>query len=708
MKKLKSKLENQDPTYLAHVANIEYKTKDKNTILKTIEIHPPFQDMLILQVIIRFLQSKSELQDPTLLKYPSVAQDFIDYIAEHYTSSKEVPTIILQLYANHLTNSKGLKRGSTRTLMSILYAMLVWGDEQDWISEISLAKKTYYLAVLSNRPSIPKNSELDGTRLAMSELVQSKNYDDSILISSLQKFCIGFLSICQRHRAIILNYPEVKHRTNIIDKSDANGLDWNLRKPNTHDYDAIFNAIVASEDQSLIERILISNPKYREDLITASKPITLNELYFKLKACVRPSVSISPNSLTDPEQYVTFAQLDFRSLLAASEAEEICLRWLLATDRIQLAGQDNLIVDDIEITPSHATIHFMKKRSESEERTATLHRRKTWQYKILSYYKKLKSDFEKNHSGTSLNPDNFFQYKNPFAQRQHFNSITYRPIILATWPNTESYRNISNSNSGAEYFQEYYQSLILQNTNSNKGFRATSSLREALKIYEKHDSDGELGSKSLTVNVIAQSRAIVDPDEPRTKSPFDRFAQADVGADATAHSINTKEFIYKNRSKTIHRVSKRSKFVEAVGDLQEVDARKLDYLLAETKSINLQEINDTLGVEINLFKNNDILEFNALIEAAEAKGYTCSPFGYLNTPQRQLRIVVMLPVTAALILSYIDTCKDELQTADSLERRRALLLEHAYATIVLRRFDQRTIEEGKALKAKYAMPTPFI
>jgi hypothetical protein len=396
--------------------------------------------MLILKAIIRFLQNKSALQDPTLQKYPSVGQEFIDYIAEHYTSPKEVPTIILQLYANHLTNSKGLTLGSTRTLISILYAMLVWGEEQAWMSEISRAEKTFYLSVLSNRPSIPKNGELDGTRLAMSELVSSKNYDDGILLSSLQKFCIGFLSICQRHRKMILEYPEVRNRIKKIDMSDAKGLDWNFRKPNMFDYDAIFNSIVASEDASLIERVLISNLRYREDLITASEPNSLDELYIKLKTCVRPAGSISPtDNLTVSEQYVTFGQLDFRSLLAASEAEEICLRWLLATDRIQLIGQDNLIVDDIEVTPSHATIHFIKKRSESEDRTATLHRRKSWQYKMLSYYKNLKSDFEHNYPGRSLNSDKFFQFKNPFTRRQHLNSLTYRPIILACWPNTEAY-----------------------------------------------------------------------------------------------------------------------------------------------------------------------------------------------------------------------------------------------------------------------------
>jgi hypothetical protein len=223
-----------------------------------------------------------------------------------------------------------------------------------------------------------------------------------------------------------------------------------------------------------------------------------------------------------------------------------------------------------------------------------------------------------------------------------------------------------------------------------------------------HNSLGEITNTSLTANVIGVSRTIVSYDHPVSLSPFDRFSRVEVSADSTAHTPWTKEFIYKHRSMTVHRLTKRGNFVEAVGHLQVVDAQKLAFLAEKTQCITLDEINDVLGLKINLFSKDAISEFNDLVTQLEAKNYTCTPFGYFESKKNRDRIIIVLPVTAALIVSYKSTCVSELTKADSAERRMDIALKYAYANFILTKFDQRTIEEGKSILATHKLPTPFI
>lgn len=558
--------------------------------------------------------------------------------------------------------------------------------------------------MISNRPSIPKNQETDDTFPAMSELVPMRSFDDSALLNSLTHFCIGFLTQYQNHREMIMAYPEVHTRIKLLLAEPARDIDWHFRDPNMLDYDAIFNAIVSSGDNTLVERILFSGTKYREQFLSAVATDTLEDLYKKLRTCIRTTGTILPlGNLSETVQYVTFEQLDMRSLLSPCEAEEICLRWLLGSDRIQLSGQEKLLLEDVEVTPTHVTIHYLKIRSGQEERTSTSHRKKTWQYSILEYYTDLRKNFDEQFPKETLRPGKLFQYTNPFARRQNLASISYRPLILACSPKTQMYQDIAAANPEANYFQDYYLSLIRENTKSYELAKQRKKNNTVGEVY----ADGHTNA-SLTANVVAQSRAIIDPDTPPTTSPFDRFLRQSVSADATAHTPWTKEFIYKIRSTTVHRLDKRANFADSVGALQESEARKLTFLMEKTEIININDINDILGLHLNFFKDNDIEDFNRLIEQAENAGYACSPFGALTSPEKKERIIVATPVTVALILSYIDACEVELNRADIEARRTSMIVQIAYAKMILAKFDHRTLAEGIEIKETHDFPMPYV
>lgn len=183
-----------------------------------------------------------------------------------------------------------------------------------------------------------------------------------------------------------------------------------------------------------------------------------------------------------------------------------------------------------------------------------------------------------------------------------------------------------------------------------------------------------------------------------------RRALAEAAADGTAHSIKTNQEIYKNRSQTAHRLVQRAKFVAQVGKLQEDDARKVSLLFSNTEVLSLSDVSELLGWDVSSFKEKDIEDFNNLIGVAEEQGYKCAPFGWLSKPNSLERIVIITPITAALILSFVQSCQNELKTSSSTERFHSILLQLSYAKMVLKSFDQRTIAEGRKMLNDYEFP----
>ena len=694
----------QQETLDPHVAEVEYRGMYKTTVHKTVSVPSSLHGFALLQCLIRFLQVKTAEQFYSLYKYVTAVQGFINFLSARYKSSKSIPNTILQSYALHLSEEEKQVPSSIRTNMGLFSMMLQWCIDKPWFQTSPECDRVFILTVYAKKPSIPTNSMLDGTAPAMSELVEGKEFDDRDLLDSLIRFCFGFLSIFKKHREQIISNRGVKARLELAQATNNADIDWHFLRPNWDDYNEIFNAIVDSRDATLVERLLLSNQRFQDIFTSADEPDTLNELYLKLKTCIRGIGSLCfTDRLSDNSQYVTFEQLDIRSLLSPCEAEEICLRWLLGIDRIQHSGQQKLTLQDIELTPTHMTIEFLKRRSNEYQRESTSHKRRTYNYKLISYVLKLRQDFEQIFGQPDTGEQFFFQYDNPFARRQHHSSITYRPIIFACTPGNNLYEEIGSMFPRAKLFQEYFRLLVDENTAAH----AESDSLQKSKNGEIFDKNEPL-TRRLTASVIAQSRAIIDPEEPPIASSFDRRSKAEAAADGAAHSIRTSQEVYKNRSQTVHRLGQRAKFVATVGKLQEEDARRLSSLMNSTKVISLDNVNVLLGWDVSSFKPGDIDEFNKLINSAEQSGYNCAPFGWLSTPSSLERIVLVTPVTAALILSFIKGCQSELKDSVSLARSHAIILQLCYAKMVLNSFDRRTVADAREMLLQYDFPPAII
>lgn len=665
---------------------------EKGTPLQRIVSIPlRHQNFPLLQCMIRVLKELPTDKEKRVLKISSEIDSFIRFVDAAYFSPQSVPTSILQIYSQNLNIDNKFEPSSIRSKMTLLRFVIEELMARDWFQALSIDEREFILSVYAHRPRIPHNAMTDGKFPTMSELIINSPYDDLALLDSLVHFCLGFLNEAKRLREKLLQDEYVKEALELTFLDDETAVDWVSAASNTSLYDAVFNVIVKSKDEAFVERLLYSNIRYEHEFYCSLAPLDLPQLYLNLKKCVRTQGSLARKNVkaTEPEEYITFERLDARSILSTCKTEEICLRWLLAADRIQQSGQEALLIDDLDISPTQITINYTKQKSEQPYRLSATHKKKTEHYKILDHHLNLRRSFAHKLPYYELNPDYFFQHENPFCRKQRIRSRTYGPIFFACHPGTHAYKKITDMYPGAKLFQKYYTELGIQN---DRG---------------KEDDDADQ-TRSLTANIIAQSRAIVDPEKPTPRTPYDRYARAKVEADATAHSEQVAQACYRIPSRANHRLSRRSDFVSAAGDLQEEDARKLATYMSRTSIMTLEEVDSILGWTVNYYTSLDLENFNKLVAQAEAHGYSCTPFGAFTADNGKERIIVKTAETAALIYSFIEGCEIELTSSSTKERDLSLILNIAYAKLVLKDFDQRTLSDGKKLHQDLNIPPAVI
>lgn len=659
-----------------HTLTLGYPGKNGINHKRTVTIPFKHRSYILFQCIMRALTELSNVNPKRALKVMKEIDGLIKFIDKKYSNHKSIPTAILQIYSEYLNITQQLEPGSIRAKMTQLRFILEQIMNREWFQNLVVNDREYILSVYSHRPSIPRNVMTDGKFPALSELVISSQYDDLALLDSLVSFCLGFLNETQRLRETLLRDEYVQKALELTATSKCD-VDWENFDSNPDLYDAIFNVLLSARDEVFIERLLYSNVRYADEFYTLSAPMALSQLQVRLKACVRKQGSLSRKNTkaSEPDEYILFERLDARNLLSTCTTEEICLRWLLGTDRIQHSGQEKLKFEDFDISKTQLVINYTKQRSVRPERLSCIHKSKSAHYKIIAHHLELRQNFSSKLPQCDLNPEYFFQYESPFDRKQRFGSRTYGPIFFACHPSTHIYKIITDKYPNAKLFQKYFTQLGFQNDREKKG-------------------DDEAQTRGVTANIVAQSRAIVDPEKPSFRTPYERYARTKVEADAAAHSERVAESVYRIPSRTNHRLKKRSDFVSAAGEMQEEDARKLATLMSRTSIMTLEEVGEILGWRVSYYTSIDLENFNKLVVQAEAKGYQCTPFGAFTNDIDKERVIVKTPETVALIQSFIEGCKIELAASSTKERDHSMILNIAYAKLVLKEFDQRTISDG--------------
>lgn len=636
---------------------------------------------------------------------------FFSYLEEYFGTSSTLPNSIFQEYKGHLVNQSNIDPNSARSYLGMFRTSITWAiEDQKHYSTLSTKAKRQLISTLAKIPSIAYSPSQP--RKGLSGILENTDYDDHTLLDSANRFCSIYLKILNEHRVELLKDPGI---LSVVDEAvklgNLNRCDWK-RTAIDHDFFLpIYYAILDSTSLTLKERLLSSDKIYRMVATSLNRPLNLSIMNQLLKSSMTNDGRLKRNKPKFKETaniHVTFESLDYRFLLQPGVQEEVCLGWLLAADRVQESGLLQMSLEDIGITRSHAAVRFKKNRSSKKDRSATAHRENTRQYKILKIFHSLRTDFNNNfpqHASAHV-----FNSKSTFECLININSLPYRLVCLAVMPNSAMKREILDRDPKALPFME----LLAKVNYSNLAHR------EEILEYQHYINTSEDGKTTegrweeciasprinIPLGAFAQSRAIISDDKFNPESAYDRHSKSIVDADNTAHTQRTKLETYKSRSDTSYRSNKRSAFARDVGLLMEMDARKVASQISRTEVFSYQKIKLELGWSTQLEKIDDIEGFNALVEKAESRGYTLTPFGALNHGEK--RFFIDSPITVALMLSYQTECARVINESVNLELTLSLNIKSSYISEVITRMSSASQLQGKELYQSAQFPTPQI
>lgn len=665
-------------------------------------------------------------------KYRSVARIF-DWINETYTTEQELPSDIIEKYSNHLKMS-GIKQASQCQYVARLRTGINWGMNNLYSAPEFRNEHSILSNIYSFIPSIPNNRE--NTRESLSEITNNTCRDELKLLRSTIRFCCHFLTLINKLRSELNENKEVRKQLKSMLAKNNNNVDklkWaNKGKDFKTPYKALARAVLNSDNLNLKEYLLSNRKNFQETLSLNQKPLTIEDANQYIRNGLTANENLNYASAEWPAPLL-FNNIDFLFLIKPTQAEEICMSWLLGADRIQLSGVEKLKMTDVMVTPSAASIYYEKKRSNETSRETVHHGHRTLQYRAIADYTSLRQKFLDSHPQEEAS----FLEMPTCGSLQVIDSDVFRPLIVAALPNSRIHQSLKESHAEISPFAEILETIsrnnaILQEksalstavrSNRYSGEATLNKLRETNQKIEALN----IKRQSITINKIAQSRAILDNKkiQPHETPPvndsalkssafsdeqnnYEKFSQEFVGASSTAHTPETKQSTYINRSNTDYRWEKRASFATAVGEMMEADARKISELRDSNRYISISELQIELGWKMDLNKKNDIEAFDALIEELQSRGWSVTPFGELEINGHHL--IIVSPVEAALLLSYRKACEARLNELMEYEQPRAsaLLMQIAYIEAILEKFDQKTIFEGEEILNQNDIPSPVV
>ena len=648
------------------------------------------------------VQTETDDLDRNYTKFRMVSRVFV-WISEKFAAAQELPKDIVEQYHGYF-KQQDLVESSICQYIAQLRAAIDWALTKMYLEQKYEQRRNELQEIFSYIPSVPNNRVRP--RLCLSEVTTGVVDDERVLVRSAMRFCCAFLQEMNKYRNELRNNPRVESKLQELLRScggDFTALKWTCSGGHyKRDYRDMAVAIMTSENCTLKELLLCNRLDFVQAQHDSGQELSSEIANGYIKAGLTEKGGLNFSTAAWPAP-LNFENLDYLFLIKHLPAEEICFAWLLATDRIQQAGISNLKLSDVKFTPSSVSVEYIKNRSCQPLKESPNHPKGSLRYSVYDEYVSLRSKFLNRFP--RLGQAKLFDVHEP-GSLQVFESSFFRPLILASLPHTRLYCEMQKINKEIPPFAKILENVSRHNQELRTK-RVATKKGELISCEKKR--------QSITVNVIAQSRAILDEDtfgysngavEDISTETFNRYSQDVVGAAATAHTSSVKERFYIHASTSKYRLEKRAAFASAVGELMVADALKINELCSKNSYLTVEQIKIFLGWQMEISSVNDIEEFDKILSELRNKGWSITPFGQLESDVST--IIIVNRVEAAMLLSYQDECQRQLEALSINEELRAsaLIMQIAYAEAVLERFDRKTISEGRALVGKF--PAPII
>jgi len=679
--------------------------KGKKVEHRRVEIPEQFYGCPIFRSLLRYFSSTECKNNSLIDAYNRILRfnTLADWAVTEYPSAQVLPAAFMEDFTRYLRTEKKAKLNTVCVYMSVyrtafdIFLNEAYGNPALADAAAAVREAIVYIPSASNRAGQATPS--------LGQITNQPEKDELKIVRSTIRFCCQFLKEMNEQRLELLRDEGVMQQVaNLLEKSngDYEQLRYSTSKTDRSTvYKALAGAILKSDNIRLKERLLHNSTDFAYAQIETDLPLTIDEANRRIKAGLRDSgaLDIYPEN-SDHKLY--FHNIDYLYLIKHTPCEEVAFAWLLATDRVQLAGILDMRQGELRITPSVASPIYIKNRSETPIRDVPMHRSNSLQYRAYVDFDNLKMSFYKRFPETG---DVLFDLP-VTGNIQGIDSVIYRPLVMAAFQNTLQYQALYDADTNIEIFADIIRRVSLNNRPiwNNKKRRRENA---AIGITGQNPTPAK--RQTISVTAIAQSRAIIDTDggNPGNEA-FEKYSQEVVGADATAHSPSVKEVVYMHASETKYRLKKRALFASNVGHLMVEDARKVQAAIRDEVMISVADLKLMLGWSQTKSDAGELEEFDELLLSAQRTGFTISPFGQLEKESK--KFIITNGITAALLMSYRNECINQLKHFSVEDELKAfsIAMQAAYIEDALEKFDQKTIIQGQDILKNYTFPAPVV
>ncbi|MCF9169967.1 hypothetical protein J7965_07465 [Vibrio parahaemolyticus] len=568
-----------------------------------------------------------------------------------------------------------------------------------WYMKNGKSNNSYITRINAIQKRIPRISRGPSTpRLSLSNISELK-YDDSTLIKSLRMFCVVMLKKFREHRTYLLSVPQVQGALSKL--HNLSTKERNLVEIGTFsilDTDTIetyikplWVAIKSSNDPILIERMLVNCPYSRALIQNSEKTMTLDEQKSLLSEHITDIGTLlkSKDRKAGTVNTAKLQQLSYGALMKPTKVEEVLISMLLASERIQPSGQMKLEIEDYYITGDTCSWNFTKKRSAVGEHTTPIYRKKSAIHEAYREYINLVS------SNYSANFTVGISMQTTQTRMTFRNSSDYDPYLSVVLKGSYLRKWLISKHPVTKPFIDLLTTVCKHND----------------PLYNSY-GNSKKGMVSIALAYIAQSAAIISNKRGvrEKQSTYEMYSQTHVEAALNAHTPEVRQNIYLNRSETVTRINERKWFSEIVSEEMVKDAINIRQSLSnsKTKVLSLAETRKILGLKGIKPDSDDIALLGDFLDECGENNAETGCFGDIKLDTQT--IVVELPITAALMLSYQSEIEKKFQQNQiASNRRKAYLLScYLYVDEILNKFEPSTIERGKDLLERFDIPAPPI
>lgn len=637
--------------------------------------------------------------------------------AEDRLVEGELPKDLFDQYRQTLNDEGFAQRSVANAIGVVVRPIKDAADNRDFMGGLRADAQSHLRSVIAHIPSLP--SSTGKKRPGMGELFDDLP-DDRALFDGLNDYATWALTELQAHREELLLDPDVRvalEQAQEIVGDNIDALAWRSRhiasraklNPSTL-CNAIYAAVCRSESPTIKERLLLGDSRYRQHLSDCDKSaaLSIDEFNKRLAECARDCADddrrVNSQIQSKTHKNFGFAQCDLLSLVKPTDAENICVQWLLAGVAVQTSGQARAQVGDYIIQPSTAFLNYTKERSKTRHKHTDYISPRSAKGKALTGFIQLK---DSPHQQQAKLLDRSYLHNSPSSSSPRWRFLlvathtqsAIRNAFLEKHPSGESFLDLlSQLRIHGDAYLKYDTAIHFLMKKRRRGRLTSTEYDDALEALKRKSPT--TSKKTLSPDHVRNTRIALQEALP-SHTDAEREARERAQANSNGHTADVMKHVYQIRDTSRYGIKKRADFAAAVGEIITAQSQEIRDACDATTVLTPEKVADIVGLKAG-FEDDDERN-DRLMKELEVSGYRLNYFGAHSKGKQ--RIVVAEPVTVALMLSaaktYVERAEDESQSEDI---RAEAALEFAMIEELLKQMPQDVVIRGEALFERKALP----